>query len=37
MGTNSDSSIQKGKSISVAVDLTRAHLFEQNEIGKRMA
>ena len=32
-----DASIQEGKSISVAVDLTRAHLFEQNETGMRMA
>ena len=32
-----DASIQEGKSISVAVDLTRAHLFEQNENGMRMA
>ena len=32
-----DTSIQEGKSISVAVDLTRAHLFEQNETGMRMA
>ena len=32
-----DASIQEGKAISVAVDLTRAHLFEQNEIGMRMA
>ncbi|RLS45826.1 MAG: sn-glycerol-3-phosphate ABC transporter ATP-binding protein UgpC [Planctomycetota bacterium] len=31
-----DASIQEGKSISVAVDLTRAHLFEQNETGMRM-
>ena len=32
-----DASIQEGKSISVAVDLTRAHLFEQNETGMRIA
>ena len=32
-----DATIQEGKSISVAVDLTRAHLFEQNETGMRMA
>ena len=32
-----DATIQAGKSISVAVDLTRAHLFEQNETGMRMA
>jgi hypothetical protein len=32
-----DSSIQEGKSISVAVDLTRAHLFEHNETGMRLA
>lgn len=32
-----DASIQEGKSISVAVDLTRAHLFEHNETGMRMA
>ena len=32
-----DTSIQEGKSISVAVDLTRAHLFEQNETGMRIA
>ncbi|GDY04719.1 glycerol-3-phosphate ABC transporter ATP-binding protein [Phycisphaerae bacterium] len=31
-----DASIQEGKSISVAVDLTRAHLFEHNETGMRM-
>ena len=32
-----DTSIQEGKSISVAVDLTRAHLFEANETGMRIA
>ena len=32
-----DASIQEGKSISVAVDLTRAHLFEANETGMRIA
>ena len=34
---NPDATIQEGKSISVAVDLMRAHLFEQNETGMRMA
>ncbi len=32
-----DASIEEGKSISVAVDLTRAHLFEPNQTGLRMA
>ena len=32
-----DASIQEGKFISVAVDLTRAHLFETNETGMRIA
>jgi multiple sugar transport system ATP-binding protein len=31
-----DRSIQEGKSISVAVDATRAHLFENNKAGMRI-